>query len=324
MNPKISVIVPVYQAEKYLHRCVDSILAQTFTDFEVLLIDDGSRDNSGEICDEYAAIDNRIRVFHIANSGAGAARMFGVKQAVGRWVMFVDSDDTLPVSAVQDLVCSNTANYDITIGTIYFLNQKNTFKHKRVGELRRNEYIATLLLGETSIGPVAKLFKRELFDSLNSIPKHITNNEDLLMLVSLATKVNSVFLSNDIICYNYIYREGSASNSCGMGVDAWFDLFDMMRDALGNLIEQPNVKSSFINYRLKMLYYITAFKGFVLIPSSVRAINFINEIDNIHLNIREKMYLRTISSIKMQKLIFIYNSCFSAIRSLAKSILIRK
>ena len=324
MNPKISVIVPVYQAEKYLHRCVDSILAQTFTDFEVLLIDDGSRDNSGEICDEYAAIDNRIRVFHIANSGAGAARMFGVKQAVGRWVMFVDSDDTLPVSAVQDLVCSNTANYDITIGTIYFLNQKNTFKHKRVGELRRNEYIATLLLGETSIGPVAKLFKRELFDSLNSIPKHITNNEDLLMLVSLATKVNSIFLSNDIICYNYIYREGSASNSCGMGVDAWFDLFDMMRDALGNLIEQPNVKSSFINYRLKMLYYITAFKGFFLIHSSVRAINFINEIDNIHLNIREKMYLRTISSIKMQKLIFIYNSCFSAIRSLAKSILIRK
>lgn len=72
--PKISVIVPVYNTEKYLHRCIDSILAQTYTDFELLLIDDGSKDNSGAICDEYAAKDSRVRVFHKENGGVSSAR----------------------------------------------------------------------------------------------------------------------------------------------------------------------------------------------------------------------------------------------------------
>ena len=74
MNPKISVIVPVYNVEKYLRRCIDSILAQAFTDFELLLIDDGSKDKSGEICDEYAVKDKRVRVFHKENGGVSSAR----------------------------------------------------------------------------------------------------------------------------------------------------------------------------------------------------------------------------------------------------------
>lgn len=79
--PLISVIVPVYNTEKYLHRCIDSILAQTFTDFELLLIDDGSKDNSGKICDEYAAKDSRVRVFHKENGGASSARYMGLNNA---------------------------------------------------------------------------------------------------------------------------------------------------------------------------------------------------------------------------------------------------
>ena len=92
-TPKISVIVPVYKAEEYLHRCVDSILAQTFQDFEVLLIDDGSPDRSGEICDEYARKDRRVRVFHKENGGVSAARNVGLNNAKGEYVCFVDSDD---------------------------------------------------------------------------------------------------------------------------------------------------------------------------------------------------------------------------------------
>lgn len=95
INPKISVIVPVYNAEKYLQCCVDSILAQTFTDFELLLIDDGSRDRSGEICDEYARKDVRVKVFHKENGGASAARNLGLDHANGYYVAFVDSDDYL-------------------------------------------------------------------------------------------------------------------------------------------------------------------------------------------------------------------------------------
>lgn len=94
-NPKISVIVPVYNVEKYLRRCIDSILAQTFTDFELLLIDDGSKDNSGDICDGYAMKDERVRVFHKKNGGVSSARNLGLDNAKGEWVSFVDADDYL-------------------------------------------------------------------------------------------------------------------------------------------------------------------------------------------------------------------------------------
>lgn len=93
--PKVSVIVPVYKVEKYLPECIESVLAQTFTDFELILVDDGSPDNSGKICDDYAARDPRIRVFHKENGGVSSARNLGLDNARGEWVAFVDGDDLL-------------------------------------------------------------------------------------------------------------------------------------------------------------------------------------------------------------------------------------
>lgn len=101
--PKISVIVPVYNTEQYLHRCIDSILAQTFTDFELLLIDDGSKDSSGRICDEYALKDSRIRVFHKKNGGVSSARNLGLDNAKGEWISFVDSDDWVENKYIEEL-----------------------------------------------------------------------------------------------------------------------------------------------------------------------------------------------------------------------------
>lgn len=92
-TPKISVIVPIYNVETYLHRCVDSLLSQTFQDFELLLIDDGSPDRSGEICDGYACQDNRIRVFHKKNGGVSSARNMGLSKSSGEYITFVDPDD---------------------------------------------------------------------------------------------------------------------------------------------------------------------------------------------------------------------------------------
>ena len=94
-TPKISVIIPVYTAEKSLCRCIDSILTQTYQDFELLLIDDGSTDSSGAICDEYAEQDARIRVFHKENGGVSSARNVGLDNARGEWYAFVDSDDSV-------------------------------------------------------------------------------------------------------------------------------------------------------------------------------------------------------------------------------------
>ena len=102
--PTISVIVPVYNVEKYLHCCVDSILAQTFTDIEVLLVNDGSTDGSGTICDEYAQLDCRVRVFHKANGGVSSARNLGLDEAKGKWIMFVDSDDKVSPEICEKLL----------------------------------------------------------------------------------------------------------------------------------------------------------------------------------------------------------------------------
>lgn len=100
--PKVSIIVPVYKVEKYLRECLNSILAQTFTDWECLLIDDGSPDKSGEICDEYAAKDTCFRVFHKQNGGVSSARNLGLDKACGEWVTFVDADDMI----APDFLCA--------------------------------------------------------------------------------------------------------------------------------------------------------------------------------------------------------------------------
>lgn len=108
---EVSIIVPVYQVEKYIRQCIDSILAQTFTDFELILVDDGSKDRSGQICDEYAGMDERVKVIHQKNSGAAAARNRGMDQAVGNYFMFIDSDDFIAPVMVERLynsiLCEN-------------------------------------------------------------------------------------------------------------------------------------------------------------------------------------------------------------------------
>ena len=103
INPKISVIVPVYKAEHYLARCVDTLLAQTFDDFEVILVDDGSPDNSGAICDEYALKDKRVRVIHQPNAGVSMARQKGLDNARGEYVIHADPDDWVEPDMLKEL-----------------------------------------------------------------------------------------------------------------------------------------------------------------------------------------------------------------------------
>lgn len=120
-QPLVTIIVPVYKVEKYLHRCLDSIAAQTYTNFEAILVDDGSPDRCGEICDEYAAKDTRFRVIHQENGGLSAARNAGLNDYFQRnkkgYIFFVDSDDYIAPNALELLVCKAQENsYDIVMG----------------------------------------------------------------------------------------------------------------------------------------------------------------------------------------------------------------
>ena len=126
VNPKISVIVPVYKAEAYLHRCIDSILAQTFKDFELLLIDDGSPDRSGEICDEYARKDCRVKVYHKSNGGVSSARQYGLDNAIGEYVIHADPDDWIDADMYEKMY--NVAvenNADMVICDFQFESPKS-------------------------------------------------------------------------------------------------------------------------------------------------------------------------------------------------------
>ena len=100
----VSIIVPVYKAEKYIHRCIDSLLAQTYKNIEVVLVDDGSPDNCGKICDEYASKDSRVKVFHQQNRGVSAARNTGLAHIKGEWITFVDADDKVTEDYIEKLM----------------------------------------------------------------------------------------------------------------------------------------------------------------------------------------------------------------------------
>ena len=166
--PKISVIVPVYNTEQYLHRCIDSILAQTFPDFELLLIDDGSKDNSGRICDEYAAKDSRIRVFHKENGGVSSARNLGLDTAQGEWIAFVDSDDWLKDRYLDAFISKCVNNTQIIIQSIEIVGKHS--KEVSIPFLPSIDFLDTIAfmsrygcLGHTP----TKLFKKSIIDDIN-------------------------------------------------------------------------------------------------------------------------------------------------------------
>lgn len=197
--PKVSVIVPVYNTEKYLPLCIESILAQTFIDFELILVNDGSIDNSGKICDEYAKKDSRIVVIHKKNGGANEARKTGVIHAKGYWITFVDSDDTINKDALNLLYSHVSGVNDIIIGQIDQISINDT---KQLSALEYRERLISSMLAP---GPVAKLYNKALFsDTTFDISPKIIVGEDMLMNIRLAfnTEKDILFIPNIIYHYN--------------------------------------------------------------------------------------------------------------------------
>ena len=149
MDCTVSVIVPVYNSEKYLNRCVDSILNQTYRSIELILVDDGSPDNSGRICDEYAEKDSRVRVIHKANAGVSAARNSGLEVASGDYATFVDSDDYIEPDMYSDMMEKvNQYNCDVVMCDCVkdFPDRSEIYSHNiRTGFYSYNKYVLMFL-----------------------------------------------------------------------------------------------------------------------------------------------------------------------------------
>lgn len=230
--PKLSVIVPVYNTEKYLRECVDSILAQTFTDFELILVDDGSTDSSGAICDEYAGKDPRIQVIHQKNGGITVARKSGVRAACGEYVTFVDSDDWIEQEMYAIMLdCGQEAAPDVMICGMLIETSKGIFPRKEIikaGFYDKNrmqqELYPIMLFDFAHCAPAVnpslcnKLFKKQLLGNIiEQVNDTITYGEDALCTYSGLLDADGVYIT-DRNMYHYRNHAESVCNtySCSL------------------------------------------------------------------------------------------------------------
>lgn len=204
----ISVIVPVYNVEKYLRKCIDSILSQTYTNLEIILVDDGSVDNSGRICDEYKEKDSRIVVIHKENGGLSSARNAGIDMAHGEYIGFIDSDDYIDSDMYEELYKNmQDNNADLSICGILNLYQgiesKRNTPDKKV--MLAAEAIKLMLTGLT-VSSCNKLLKRKLFkDTRYPIGK---TAEDAFVLIEILLKCDIVAFTSEEKYY-YVHRGNS-------------------------------------------------------------------------------------------------------------------
>lgn len=213
MTPQISVIVPVYNVEKYLPRCIDSILSQTFKDFELLLIDDGSPDNCGKICDEYATKDSRVKVFHKSNGGVSSARNLGLDKACGEWITFIDSDDYVEVDYLQELIDAqqqNQVDYVVTLSECDNIQESNQIT------VSRGDF--SLLFSKFKIDrngyPWGKLYSTAIIKKVGlrfDTKVHLGEDAMFTLLYLLETK-NVTLISSDNYCYE-TQRPGSLTKT---------------------------------------------------------------------------------------------------------------
>ena len=205
---KVSVIIPVYNTEQYLSRCLDSVISQTYDNISIILIDDGSTDSSGKICDSYAALDPRIRVIHTENHGVSMARNTGISEADGDCVCFIDSDDYIASDYVEYLLNLLTNN-QADISVCQRLNNKK--KEKEDSILTDNENCMRALIKTCEINSVVwgKLYRRHLFKEV-SFPVG-KRYEDEFTIYKLIAKSNRIAVGYDSKYY-YTINENSFMN----------------------------------------------------------------------------------------------------------------
>ena len=260
---QISIIVPIYNTEGYVSRCIDSILHQSYSCFELLLIDDGSTDASGAICDEYARIDKRIKVFHQPNQGVSVARNVGLENATGEWIYFPDSDDVLMPNAFEmmmEMVCEkidfvmcgyNVYNEDGEC-TYAITTRKQCVisKHDALMEM----FCPTIYRYQGYLWN--KLFKASIVKGHSmAFAKGIKFNEDRLFNVQYLCHINGDVAYNTAPIYQYTERPSSAMISLTQRYNPDFitdlDAFIMMRKPLTNAQISKDVWDAYAN----VMYY---------------------------------------------------------------------
>lgn len=240
----VSVIVPVYNAETYISKCVESILAQTYKNLEIILVDDGSTDSGPLLCDNFADKDDRIKVIHKKNAGVSSARNSGLDAAKGEYIAFVDSDDWIEPEMYEKLVenmeknevdavfCGYSMVYDMGDNVCKQMSPIETGKVDQINAMKQIFGIAKEKSYNTA--PWNKLIKSHCIGKYRFNPQYSVA-EDALFLVEVARECNSFFLDSNCY-YNYFQRENSAYHTSGLtkqrldAIRAWVCIIEKVKD----------------------------------------------------------------------------------------------
>lgn len=238
---KISILVPVYNVEKYLPRCIESVLSQDFTDYELILIDDGSLDNSPAICDEYASKDNRVRVIHKENGGHTSARLVGFQNASGKYIMFLDSDDCLLSNALSILNSKISEEYDIIKGINRRVRIDGSFtieKYKIFNEdvIGTENYLSKVINADVAPYLWGGLYRKDIIKE-NDFRQILgfSVGEDWLLNIAFARRVNKMIcIDEQVYCYFINSNSIMQSKVCS------YEYGERVRTAVKELTEEYN------------------------------------------------------------------------------------
>lgn len=247
-NPLISIVVPVYNVEKYLDRCVNSLINQTYKNIEILLVDDGSTDNSGAMCDKYASSHDFIKVIHKTNGGLSDARNFGIKEAKGEYISFVDSDDYVSNDYIEHMFeTASKYSADVVATKLYdFYGDEDTSKDESSVNYKvfsNIEAIKTMFLGSVfGVSSCAKLFKKNLFDNISFPLGYLY--EDQLTLDKVLEKCTAVVYSSKKLYHYYQNSNGIMHGKCSERNIKSINKFKEIIDALNT--KYPSLYASSI------------------------------------------------------------------------------
>lgn len=212
--PVISIIIPVYNAESDIRRCLDSVINQTYRNLEIILVDDGSTDRSGATCDEYASTDSRIRVLHQENAGVSAARNAGLGMVTGDFIMWVDSDDWIePEACATVLAIAEEQHADMVcfgFREVFPSGEVKTLSLDFTGEIEKSEMMRSLLWNVTNNALWNKCCAKKLFDGVR-FPERVIG-EDACVQHELIHRSSRIY-ATETVFYNYIHQKGSLVTS---------------------------------------------------------------------------------------------------------------
>lgn len=217
-NKLVSIIIPVYNSAEFLSKCLDSVLAQTHKEIEVIIVDDGSKDNSGAICDEYQQRDSRVKVYHRENQGASLARKFGCSVMKGEYVQFVDSDDWIKPNMTEKLLAVAEENHsDMVWCNTEMVDKDATTVHQINFNADASTMLKNLYWGQVPGWLPNKLMKASLFDDV-IFPKDMMMEDVYISTQLLLKNVKSSFVTDPLYSYNRLNENAATKGNNGDAV----------------------------------------------------------------------------------------------------------